>query len=180
MRRFLLVLFIVALAGVACAQVPSGNVFFGYSYYNANPGGSRSSFNGWNGSIEGKFLPFIGVVGDFSGYYGSQGLTYCTTPILDCITINNNLSEQNYLFGPRVSFSVGRFRPFAEGFIGAAHLHVNGGASQTSFATAVGGGLDYKFLKLLAWRFEGDYVHTNLFKVAQNNVRVSTGLVLRF
>lgn len=180
MRNFSIVIFVVGLAAIASGQVPSGNVFFGYSYYNTSQNGSHSSFNGWNGSVEGKFLPFIGVVGDFSGYYGSQGVTYCTTPILDCITLNQNLTEHNYLFGPRVSFSVGRFRPFAEAMIGAGHIHVNGGASDTSFATAIGGGLDYKFLKLLAWRFEGDYVHTHLFNTAQNNVRFSTGLVLRF
>jgi opacity protein-like surface antigen len=170
----------IFISGFAAAQIPtSGNVFFGYSYYNANVG-RRTSFNGWNGSIEGKFLPFIGIVADFSGYYGSQNFTTCTTPILDCVIINNNLTQHNYLFGPRASFSIGKIRPFAEVMIGAGHVHVNGGGSDTAFATAVGGGVDYKFFHLLGLRLEGDYIHTDLFNIPQNNVRISTGLALHF
>jgi hypothetical protein len=181
MRNFVLLLFVMLLTGGGFAQIPtSGNIFFGYSYYSSDLNGSRTSLNGWEGSVEGKFLPFIGVVGDISGYYGNQGFTACTVPILDCVKFNEDFTEHNYLFGPRVSVSVGKIRPFAEVLIGAGHIHVNGGSSDTSFATAVGGGIDYKFLKLLAWRLQGDYVHTDLFNVAQNNVRISTGIVLRF
>jgi hypothetical protein len=32
----------------------------------------------------------------------------------------------------------------------------------------------------MAWRVEGDYVHTRFFSAGQNNVRISTGIVLRF
>ena len=50
------------------AQVPGGNVYFGYSYMSADlVSNNRTSMNGWNGSIEGKVLPFIGIVADFSG-----------------------------------------------------------------------------------------------------------------
>ena len=182
MRKIAATAFLVFISSaLAAAQVPtSGNVFFGYSYYNANVGGQRTSLNGWNGSIEGKFLPFIGVVADFSGYYGSQNFTTCTVPILDCVTINNNFTEHNYLFGPRASVSVGKIRPFAELLIGAGHIHANGGGSDTAFATAVGGGVDYKLVRLLSLRVEGDYIHTNLFNTPQNNLRISTGLAVHF
>jgi len=53
-------------------------------------------------------------------------------------------------------------------------------ASDTSFGTAIGGGLDYKLIKGVAWRFQGDALHTHLFGAGQNNLRLSTGLVLRF
>ena len=77
--------------------------------------------------------------------------------------------------------SVGKFRPFAEALFGASHVDVNHGiGSDTSFATAIGGGLDYKIIRPLAWRFQGDYVQTRFFGNTQNNVRISTGLVLRF
>ncbi len=173
--------FSLMMTGFAAAQIPtSGNIFFGYSYYNSSISGQRTSLNGWEGSVEGKFLPFVGIAADFSGYDGSQNFTTCTTPILDCVTINNNFTEHNYLFGPRASVSLGKFRPFAELLIGAGHVHINGGSSDTSFATAVGGGIDYRLVRLLAWRFQGDYIHTNLFNVAQNNLRLSTGIVVRF
>ena len=176
--------FILSVAGFTAAQIPtSGNVFFGYSYYNSSISGQRSSLNGWEGSVEGKVLPFIGIVGDFSGYDGSQNVMNCAVPVGSapgaCI-ISTNFTEHNYLFGPRASISVGKIRPFAELLVGAGHIHVNGGGSDTSFATAVGGGIDYKLMRVLAWRLQGDYIHTSLFNVAQNNVRISTGIVLRF
>src|ERR1700746_1548809 len=43
-----------------------------------------------------------------------------------------------------------------------------------------GGGLDYKLLKILAWRFQGDYIHSDLFDNHQNNLRLSTGIALHF
>jgi len=75
---------------------------------------------------------------------------------------------------------VGRFRPFVEGLFGGAHVNANGGGSDTSFATALGGGLDYKIIRPLAWRFQGDYVQTRFFGTTQSNVRLSTGIVFRF
>jgi opacity protein-like surface antigen len=181
MRKIVIIsLVIIAFASFAAAQVPSsGNIFFGYSYYNANVGGDRTSLNGWNGSVEGKIFPFIGIVGDFSGYYGSQSASACNG-IGDCIGGTVNFTEHNYLFGPRVSVSVGKLRPFAEVMIGAGHIHVNDGGSDTAFATAVGGGLDYRFFHLLAFRLEGDYIHTDLFNTPQNNLRISTGLAFHF
>jgi len=168
----------------ANAQVPtSGNVFFGYSYYNTDLSSvDRANTNGWEASVEGKVIPFLGIVADFDGHYGSQnfvggvcGLTCSPT------TFNANVTEQNFLFGPRVSFSAGRFRPFAEALFGGAHVNVNNGVgSDTSFATALGGGLDYKIIRPVAWRFQGDYVQTRFFGTTQNNIRLSTGIVFRF
>src|SRR5256885_15923282 len=74
-----LVLFVFSVAGVACAQIPTrGNIFAGYSYMRADSDvfpaiipTSGVNFNGWEGSLEGKFLPWIGVVADFGGNYGS-------------------------------------------------------------------------------------------------------------
>ncbi len=56
----------------------------------------------------------------------------------------------------------------------------NGIGTDFSFATALGGGLDYKIIKPVAWRFQGDYVRTSFFGGTQDNVRISTGIVLRF
>ena len=75
---------------------------------------------------------------------------------------------------------LGKVRPFAEALFGASHVSGGIEGSDTSFATAVGGGLDYKIIKPVAWRFQGDYVQTRLFGATQNNVRISTGIVFRF
>ena len=52
--------------------------------------------------------------------------------------------------------------------------------SDTSLATAIGGGLDYKLIKGIAWRVQGDELHTRFFGGGQNNFRFSTGIVFRF
>ena len=180
MRRLAVIVLLLICAGVAAAQIPtSGNVFFGYSYFNTNLNADRSSLNGWEGTVEGKILPHVGIVADFSGHYGSESFNACNG--FDCVLVNRNVSVSNYLFGPRVSASIGKCRPFAELVIGASHSNANGGlGSDTSFATGVGGGLDYRLVRLIAWRFQGDYIHSDLFHTPQNNVRISTGIVVRF
>ena len=64
MGKLAAIVLMLLLAEIAGAQTPtSGNVFFGYSYYNSNLTGGRISLNGWEASMEGKVLPFIGLVG---------------------------------------------------------------------------------------------------------------------
>jgi len=183
MRKVAILAFLMLVfAGFASAQIPtSGNMFFGYSYYNTDLSSlDRANTNGWEGSLEGKVLPFVGIVADFDGHYGSQNFPAVCPPLGTPCTANLDVTEHNVLFGPRVSASVGRFRPFAEAMLGVGHINVSGGGTDTSFATALGGGIDYRLIRLLAWRFEGDYVHTSFFGSHQNNVRLSTGVVFRF
>ncbi len=182
-KTFLFPLALLLFASLASAQVPtSGNIFFGYSYYNTNMSSiDRANTNGWQATLEGKFLPFIGFVADIDAHYGSQNFFGPCPPVPGpCGTFNSHLSEHNYLFGPRASVSVGPVRPFAELEFGLGHAKLDAGPSDSSFAYAVGGGLDYKLLRILAWRLQGDYVRTKFFSEHQGNVRLSTGIVLRF
>ncbi len=184
MRTVVAICFVgVLLFGtLAAAQVPtSGNVFFGYSYYRTSLFADETlNTNGWEATFEGKVFPFIGIVADFSQHYGSENFPIAVPVGSSASTANVSVHEQNYLFGPRVSVSVGKFRPFAEALFGAGHVNADGAGSDTSFATALGGGLDYRIFKPIAWRFQGDYVQTRFFGDTQNNVRLSTGIVLRF
>ncbi len=178
-------------AGLANAQVPSGNVFFGYSYESTNASAfgstlitstvSRPNLNGWEASFEGKVLPWIGIVGDVAGHYGSE--TFAEPTPNGLVTVNVTGHEQEYLVGPRFSVPVGKFTPFAEVFVGAAHIHYGGTLptpSNTSFASAYGGGIDYRLIRPLALRVEGDYVRTSFFSTTQNNFRLGVGAVIRF
>jgi opacity protein-like surface antigen len=136
----------------------------------------RSNFNGWTGSLEGRVLPHVGIVADFTQTFGSTSVIFiCPEP---CSPQSVNAHEYNMLFGPRVSFSIGRVRPFAEAMVGLGH--VSGGPSDTSFATALGGGLDYRIVRPIALRLEGDYVQTRFFGSTQNNARLAVGVVFRF
>ena len=181
-----LVLFVFSVAGVACAQIPTrGNIFAGYSYMRADSDvfpaiipTSGVNLNGWEGSLEGKFLPWIGVVADFGGNYGSAQ----SVPLPSG---SSRVDARLYtvLFGPRVSVSVGRFTPFFHGLFGVGHVSASSSGfstSDTSFAKDIGGGLDYKLIKGVAWRVQGDGLFTHVFGVSQDNFRFSTGIVLRF
>lgn len=182
MRRIVLILSSLALfAGLASAQVPtSGNVFFGYTYYNTDISPiDRANTNGWEASVEGKVLPWVGIVADFDNHYGSENFPVAC-PVGGICTANFDISEHNYLFGPRVSFSAGKIRPFVEGLVGIGHVNLKDADSDTSFASALGGGIDYHVLPHLAWRFQGDYVTTRFFSTTQNNLKLSTGIVVRF
>jgi hypothetical protein len=61
-------------SALANAQVPtSGNVFFGYSFENTNSSTldlnlNRANLQGWEASLEGKLVPLLGIVADFSGH----------------------------------------------------------------------------------------------------------------
>ena len=166
MRRLsTVVLFLAITAAAASAQLPTkGNVYFGYAYNHAEiVSNDGTSLNGWNAQLEGDFLPWIGIVGDLGGTYG------------------HHIGEHNYLFGPRVAVRAGRYRPFAELLIGAAHINVaDGAATDTSFANGFGGGLDYQIAGPVSWRGQLDWIHTRFFDNGQNDVRFTTGVAIHF
>ena len=183
MFRIAAIALVLLFATLGFAQVPGGNVFFGYSYLSAyqNTGG-RANLNGWEGSLEGKVAPLLGIVADVSGHYGSQDFALvCTAPL--CPPSNLSSSTHSFLFGPRVSFSVGKFRPFAHALFGASHISGSASGvseSDTSFAYALGGGLDYHLVPLIAWRIQADALQTRFFGGTQSNARISTGIVFHF
>jgi hypothetical protein len=162
------------------AQVPNhGDVFFGYSHMGAahcqaifsgativcDPLSAKTSnLIGWNASVEKKYLRYFGAVADFSGQYGG-------------------VSQSNFLFGLRGGASIGRFRPFAQALVGAVHAQENGSAaskSDTSFAEALGVGVDFRLMRLLSWRIQADELKTGSPAFERRNLRVSSGLAVRF
>jgi len=184
----------------AVAQVPGGNIFFGYSYEHAripgpallpDQGGIATSgsfgLNGWNASAEMKFLPLIGLVADFSGHYGSQTATTVCGNVSRCVPTQAKMDNTVYhfLIGPQLSFTVGRVRPFAHALFGAGHVSEStslapSSVTETDFAYALGGGVDYKLFGPLRWRVQGDLLRDQFFGPTQNNFRFSTGPVLHF
>jgi hypothetical protein len=172
-------LLVSVLLGNAFAQIPKGNIFVGYSYMSADlPNISgRQNLNGWEGSLEGKVLPFLSIVADGSGHYGTTQVLICPVGFGGhCPGGKGNLYTA--LFGPRVSASFGRLRPFAHVLVGAAD--VSGSSSDFSLASAFGGGVDFKIAPILGWRFQGDYIHTHFSGQPQGHARISTGIVFRF
>jgi len=169
--------------GRAAAQSRrEGDFFIGYSFENSNASvlnlnGSRPNWQGWEASLEGKLVASFGMVADFSSHYGSQTYTQ-TAP--SPANVNVTGRETEILFGPRVSVPLGKVQIFGELEGGLGHVRTNTFGSDVSWATAVGGGIDLRLATLVAWRFQGDYVSTHVFHAPQDDVRLSTGIVLRF
>jgi hypothetical protein len=104
MRKIGLIVFaFILFAGLAGAQIPtSGNVFFGYSYYNTDLSSiDRANTNGWELSVEGKVIPWVGIVADFDGHYGSQNFpAACQVTPSTIICLAQECQFQSASFGP--------------------------------------------------------------------------------
>jgi hypothetical protein len=160
---FLLLGTIAIIASTAQAQ-DKVELFGGYSYMRFESSPSVNT-NGWEISGEYKFAGPVGAVADFDGHYGSP--------------FGASMGVHTFLVGPQVSWPA-RISPFAHVLIGGGHISV-GGASDTSFAAAIGGGIDARLVHSIYWRvIQGDWLHTSFFGGGQGNARISTGIVVRF
>jgi hypothetical protein len=154
-------IFVVSFSAKAQDKV---ELFGGYTYMRVDNSPSFNT-NGWEFSGQYKFNDWLGAVADFDGHYGSP--------------FGPHASINSFLFGPQVSFPA-RVSPFAQALFGGAHFS-NHGVTDTSFSLAVGGGIDTRLTHGIYWRiFQADYDLTHFFGSRQDNVRVSTGIVLRF
>jgi hypothetical protein len=156
--------FLISLSAHAQGLSDKVELFGGYSYlrFDSSP---QVNLNGWEISGQYKITNWIGGVADFSGDYGSP--------------FGVSSSVHTFLFGPQVSWP-SRVSPFAHVLFGGAHFDA-GAVSTTTFATAIGGGIDTKINDRFSWRIiQGDYLLTRFGSQTQNNARVSTGIVFRF
>jgi hypothetical protein len=161
-------------------------ISFSYSYARSNAApGQCGCFNMNGGSSEVAFHAFraLSVVADLTG---ERAATIGATA-------GDDLSLVAFTVGPRFShrFSGGKFTPFVQGLIGAAHgfdgLFPGAGGSLSGAATAravpAGGGLDLTIKQHLAIRaIQADYLRTQLPNGQaneQNLLRLGAGIVLR-
>ena len=180
-----LLLWLLECAAIAQASNPS-NIFGGYSFEGANLfSGQHANLNGWHVSAESKLRRFVGVVGDVSGHYGSA-LVFnpdCGNISLPGCFPNNRVSQYYFQFGFRGSYEIGKIRPYAEALGGGVYtVETTLGASNTriSFAETLAAGLDYRITHRFGWRLEAGWLVSGSTASRQNNVRASTGLVVRF
>jgi Outer membrane protein beta-barrel domain len=179
-RKFTAIVFVLFLAAAAAmAQVPSsGYAFFGYSLNHGDTGASTDgTLNGWEGSVEGRMIPHIYLVADVSQQFGSL--------YIPSLGANADERTSSFLFGPRASVRFGPVRPYVHFLIGAGHLHeinhfLAAEHSETAYAHAIGGGVDYRIAPRVNWRVQLDSLTTNYHDNWQHNARFSTGLSFRF
>jgi hypothetical protein len=133
------------------------------------------NLNGWEASGAYNAHHWLGLVADFSGYYGST----------------NGVSTHfnTYLFGPQFQLHA-HVSPFVHVLFGAAHETtgqliapelVISPTSSTAFAAAIGGGIDVRAVRFVSFRLvQLDYLMTRFGSSTQNQLRASAGLVVHF
>ena len=206
--------YVIVLVPPASAHIREINVFGGASFTNYAPlprsvgsltASPSAGLPGWNASLEVKPFRHIGIVADFSGFYGTEttgigctSLAFFTFP-LGCGVAKQPIRFHTFLAGPQVSFRLGKFTPFAHGLIGGGYVTIASPNGQTSvsgasgipgegaFVASLGGGVDYQFIPRIALRVQADAVKTTFSslplisyvsaRAGQVNLRASIGLV---
>jgi hypothetical protein len=164
----------------------SNNFFAGYSYTQANVfSGQHPDLNGWNVSLEKRYFPSFGIVLDASGHYGPADIirANCTATVPSGCLVNSSVNEHLFQFGVRAGYAAERFRPFGEILFGAAVIDQNGPGvtdRKSVLAETLGGGVDLRIYRRLAWRLEADLVQTGSFVPQNRSLRASTGLAIHF
>ena len=162
-------------------------IALGYNYLHSNaPAGDCGCFN-LNGGNVSVAVPLhrahLSVVGDIgaarAGVVSNTGLD---------LTLSTFTAGLRYSL-PRFH---SRLRPFGEVLVGVAHAtgslvegsSSNVGNAGAAFASLVGGGVDFRATHRLSIRLiEADYLVTTFDNGSndhQNNLRIATGIVLRF
>jgi opacity protein-like surface antigen len=168
--------------------------------------GVASNFNGWNAEAQYNLRRWLGIVADVSGHYGtpitaSSGVSglpntneysFLAGPVFSFNTRTRMTPFVHALFGwDRLSVN-------ASTLSGLPSPAASVATAYSDFAMALGGGVDYKLSRHLAVRVgQFDYLYTGhdlnsfygsafglgLFQslaTHENNLRFSTGIVLRF
>jgi len=214
MRKALLVALAIVMCGFyAVAQdYPKAELFGGFSLAHLDtenvqsilPAGTnvKEWYPGWEFAGQYNFTKLLGVKADISGNYG-QPVSF------PGVTGFPSGRAYTFLFGPVVSFRGDRITPFVHAGFGGSHISSDASTvkaaavpaiSDTAFAFALGGGVDWKLTHHFSWRLgQFDYVYTKhdgcaIFAAAegvaipagceskfpdhQNNFHFSTGIVI--
>lgn len=160
MRKFIAVGCVVGLLAMSAvaADYPKAELFGGYQFTHLEGGVNA---NGWNFALNGNFSESFGITVDLSSaYYGAGASNY------------------TYTFGPVLSLRANKaYTPFVHALIGGDHA-----SGFNGFALLAGGGVDANINRTFAWRVaQADWflVHSG-GATSSKNLRISTGIVLRF
>jgi len=168
-------LILAACPALFAQKLPLIEAWGGYSHlrYEAKPLGfsDQLDLNGWNGGVS---LPDLyqgfGIAADVSGHY--------TKP----------MEVFNFLIGPQYSYQWKGVRPYGHLLIGKARVRLRQLGASTQFepsdlarSVAFGGGLDLPFTSRIWIRaVQADYMITSNFGGTQHDIRLSTGVIVRF
>jgi hypothetical protein len=168
----------LAFGAAANAQevaTPQFEIGLSYSWLHVNSANdfNHRTGNGGSGYVEYNINRWVGLVGDVGGY--------ANTRVDD--------KAMTYLFGPRFNWRHSRLTPYVQflfgGMYGWANPKGTPSMTQNAFATAAGGGLDYRLSNHIAVKpIQVEYVMSQLnsssgFGAHQNDLRYSAGVVFQ-
>jgi hypothetical protein len=166
-------LLLISAPLLSAQEAPRFDVFGGFSYlrFDATTIGYSDYTNlyGWNGGATGYIKLSLGVAIDLSGHYGSE------------------MSAYHFMIGPQYTWRRDKSKVYFHALFGKAQNRVNivqptrNGFESVGRSFGGGVGFDYDWSPRISIRaFQADFFHSNTFGTAQNDVRVSTGVVYHF
>ena len=134
---------------------------------------------GGKAEFQAAFFKRIGLAGEIAGHHAHS-----------INSAHEDLNLVSYFFGPRLSWRVRRFTPFAQDLIGGVHgfnaifpSPNHSAVVPDAFAMRAGGGLIIALSRHLALRpFQADNLLTDLPNTAangQNSLRLGAGMVFK-
>jgi len=204
LRIAVLILFSAAIfvADAKSQDYHQWELFGGFSYFNFNAGSAplgngrnlalQQDSYGWHITRAENRASWFGGIADFSGNYAHRVVDFGT--VQSPLIVRFNASIYPFLFGPRFYFRhFGRATLFGDTLIGRVHARVavsgdtmaaSETVSETRWAYAFGGGVDYNLTDHFAIRGQTDWIRSDspetLERDFQNIYRVSGGIVFKF
>jgi len=163
MNRFALLVLVIAFLSspVFAADVPTAEVFGGFSVNHRSNANNSLTYTGWQANASFNVHKMISVVGDFAGEYKKD-----------------EDSQFYYLFGPRINLRKNRMTYFGEALFGGDHL-----PDANFFAMGYGGGIDVQAGRISIRLIQFDWIPIQLgndLPWVTNNTRFGFGVVIPF
>ena len=162
--------------------LPNFELFGGYTF--VRPEGGQADLHGGYAGFAKPVNPWLEVVAELSRLSGSQTLSVAG-PADQMIDVVTDVTFVSVGGGPRLTHRGERLSPFVHALFGLARatwqgpLSTSGG--ETSFATAVGAGVDATLGRHVSFRlFQVEYVATRFGEAIENNFRIASGLTFSF
>jgi opacity protein-like surface antigen len=156
-------------------EVPRFEVMGGFSHVTGDLG-----LNGWEAAGTYRASPWLGIVADISGQYGSD----------EVLGVDFKSNLHNFLFGPRVYVPLQdypRWQPFGHLLLGVSRVRneidnplLALDETDSAFSWALGGGIDYQLAPQFRARVQLELLRTNFFDTGDSRARFGVGLVYQF
>lgn len=141
----------------------------GFAYVKFRSAPLSASLRGLNTSLAYFTNDWFGIEGNVTSAFGSTVLG------------NDRQKYFSLTGGPKIAWRQRRWEPWGHALFGLVRVNPQlAGVSRNGFGVLLGGGVDLRWKPRLAFRFEGDWVRSQLYSSSQNSFQLVTGFVFHF